>query len=77
MHWNTDDETFQESASISAASTALGSIVKYLMQKYYEDGRFAGMSTEQIMNQTVSIANCPQLSFRIGDFYVVEKDAND
>lgn len=77
MHWNTDDETFQESASISASSTALGNIVKYLMQKYYEEGKFDNMSTEQIMNQTVSIANCPQLSFRIGDFYTVEKNAND
>ena len=75
MHWNTDDFTFGESASMDASKTILGRLVEALMNQAFKDGKFNGMSLQQILDYKVSIMDCPQLSFRIGDFYEAPEGA--
>lgn len=71
MHWNTDDYTFGESASVDASKSILGELVQYLIQQDFENDVFDNMTPQQMMDHKVSIMGCPQLSFRIGDFYSV------
>lgn len=74
MHWNTDAATFKESASVAIHSSTLGKLISQLIDNDAEAGRFDGMSTEEYLNSTVSIMGCPQLSFRIGDFFTKPED---
>lgn len=74
MHWNTDDYTFGESASVDASRTILGKLVLYLIEQDFKAGVFDSMTPEQIIDHKVSIMGCPQLSFRIGDFYSIPKE---
>jgi hypothetical protein len=46
MHWNTDDFTFGESASMDASKTILGRLVEALMNQAFKDGKFNGMSLQ-------------------------------
>lgn len=71
MHWNTDDYTFGESASVDASRSVLGSLVRYLIEQDFKAGKLEGLTYEQILNHNVSLMDCPQLSFRIGDFYSI------
>jgi len=71
MHWNTDAATFQESASVAIQTSPLGALIRHLITKDAESGRFNDMTPEQYLNSEVSIMGCPQLSFRIGDFYTM------
>ena len=71
MHWNTDDYTFGESASVDASKSVLGSLVRYLIEQNFKAGVFDKMTPQQILDHSVSIMGCPQLSFRIGDFYSI------
>lgn len=71
MHWNTDDYTFGESASVDASRTILGKLVLHLIEQDFKNGTFDKMTPQQIIDHKVSIMGCPQLSFRIGDFYSI------
>jgi hypothetical protein len=44
MHWNTDDYTFGESASVDASKSVLGDLVQYLIQQEFEAGTFDKMT---------------------------------
>ena len=74
MHWNTDDYMFGESASVDASRTILGKLVLHLIEQDFKAGVFDNMTPEQIINHKVSIMGCPQLSFRIGDFYSIPEE---
>lgn len=75
MHWNTDDFTFGESAAMDASKTVLGRLVEALRDQAFAEGKFKGLSLQQILDYRVSIMDCPQLSFRIGDFYEAPEGA--
>lgn len=76
MHWNTDAATFQESASVAIQSSPLGALIRHLITKDAEAGRFDDMTPEEYLNSEVSIMDCPQLSFRIGDFYTMPESGS-
>jgi len=44
MHWNTDDYTFGESASVDASKSVLGSLVRYLIEQDFKAGVFDKMT---------------------------------
>ena len=72
MHWNTDLAHMNSSINVLGMSnTSVEQLFRWAINNFAEDIN----DTDAYLNQRVSIFGCPQLSFKIGDFF--EKHGDD
>lgn len=72
MHWNTDLAHMNSSINVLGTSnTSVAQLFRWAIDNFAEDLD----DVQKYLNQRVSIFGCPQLSFRIGDFF--DKRGND
>lgn len=82
MHWNTDLAHMNSSINISGTSnSSVSALFDWAMRQAINNNEIQEYEDNtKYLNQRVSLFGCPQLSFRIGDFYterdgkVVKKD---
>jgi len=67
MHWNTDVKHMQSTISANGTDT-LSMFVKRLIDENCKSLDECN-SIEEYLNQSVSILGCPQLTFKLSDFY--------
>lgn len=71
MHWNTDLAHMNSSINVMGTSnTSVAQLFRWAVDNFakeYDD-------VDKYLNQRVSIFGCPQLSFRIGDFFTKKGD---
>lgn len=69
MHWNIDKDFVNTDLLVDLTATdGISAFLKH-MEDLYGEGR---KSLEEYINQTICIAGCPQLSFKLSDFYKIE-----
>ena len=69
MHWNIDKDFVNTDLLVDLTATdGISAFLKH-MEDLYGEGR---ESLEEYINQTICIAGCPQLSFKLSDFYKIE-----
>ena len=72
MHWNTDLSHMNSSINVLGTSnTSVAQLFRWAIDNFAEDIE----DVNKYLDQRVSIFGCPQLSFRIGDFF--DKKGND
>lgn len=72
MHWNTDISHMNSSINILGTSnSSVAQLFRWAIDNFAKDYE----NVDDYLNQRVSIFGCPQLSFRIGDFFT--KDGDD
>lgn len=66
MHWNTDLSHMRSSINVEGFSnSSVAQLFRWAIDNFAKDYD----NIDQYLNQRVSIFGCPQLSFRIGDFF--------
>ena len=71
MHWNTDLAHMNSSINVLGTSnSSVAQLFRWAIDNFAEDIENA----DDYLNQRVSIFGCPQLSFRIGDFFTKDGD---
>jgi hypothetical protein len=75
MHWNTDLAHMNSSINILGTSnSSVSALFNWAIRQAISKGEIKEYEdVDKYLNQRVSLFGCPQLSFRIGDFYT-EKD---
>lgn len=71
MHWNTDLSHMNSSINVLGTSnTSVAQLFRWAIDNFAKDYD----DVDEYLNQRVSIFGCPQLSFRIGDFFTKNGD---
>lgn len=70
MHWNTDQDHINSDINPGSMNRSeMSQFVKYLFDTQAKSLKDCGNDVQEYLNQTVSILGCPDLTFRLGDFY--------
>lgn len=69
MHWNTDISVMNSSIGLMGTSNSdISAMFSWAVQKFAKEYT----SDEEYLNQRIEMFGCPQLSFRLGDFYEID-----
>lgn len=70
MHWNTDISHMQSTINAAKSGTdIMSNFVRFIVEKYGKSLKECNGDVQEYLDQEVSILGCPQLTFKMSDFF--------